>query len=424
VTRAQEAGGLALAGSLGSRLAEDQRLALHANRALLLLALGRLEPAAEVAAALAAAAPRSQLAAMLAAAVLAKQGRPADADAALAAFCAAQPALALQPTLMRAQLALEAGDARGALARLASVPDPSVQTSAAVVATRVALHEHSGDAAGAESLLQQVVSYWQQRPAELGDRPRELLGWCLSRLVAMQLRAGRLGDALRAHAAVRAMGVDSAATAGVQASLLRAAAAADDAAALTALRADLPAPPSGRGVDVRALEGYRPSASAASAAAIPVPASALAAAAAAAPAASAASPAPAAAAGGGKAAAAAATPTAAARKRDASAAPPAEGARKHKRGKRLPKGFDVSKPSGGLPQPDPERWLPKWQRAEARKRRSRRRDGPAVKGSQGAGKVDEQLDRSGAPPPEPAASPSAGAAKPVGPPKGKGGKRR
>jgi hypothetical protein len=65
---------------------------------------------------------------------------------------------------------------------------------------------------------------------------------------------------------------------------------------------------------------------------------------------------------------------------------------KRKKKKRLPKGFDASKPDGGLPAPDPERWLPKWERSEFKKRKARRNK-DAVKGSQGAGKVDENLDR-------------------------------
>lgn len=49
---------------------------------------------------------------------------------------------------------------------------------------------------------------------------------------------------------------------------------------------------------------------------------------------------------------------------------------------RFPVGYDPSLPNGGLPLPDPERWLPKWQRAEAKKKAKKRRDKEAVKGSQ------------------------------------------
>ena len=44
--------------------------------------------------------------------------------------------------------------------------------------------------------------------------------------------------------------------------------------------------------------------------------------------------------------------------------------KKRKRKQRLPKGFDPENPG---PVPDPERWLPKWQRSDAKRRRGQRR---------------------------------------------------
>jgi hypothetical protein len=56
---------------------------------------------------------------------------------------------------------------------------------------------------------------------------------------------------------------------------------------------------------------------------------------------------------------------------------------KRKRRPRLPKGYNAELPNGGLPLPDPERWLPKWERSDFKKKRDRRRrDKDAVKGSQ------------------------------------------
>ena len=43
--------------------------------------------------------------------------------------------------------------------------------------------------------------------------------------------------------------------------------------------------------------------------------------------------------------------------------------KKRKRKIRLPKGFDPANPG---PPPDPERWLPKWQRSDYKKKRNRR----------------------------------------------------
>ncbi len=58
----------------------------------------------------------------------------------------------------------------------------------------------------------------------------------------------------------------------------------------------------------------------------------------------------------------------AARKRGAEGGGPRE-KKKRKRKVRLPKGFDPANPG---PPPDPERWLPKWQRSDYKKKKSRR----------------------------------------------------
>ena len=56
----------------------------------------------------------------------------------------------------------------------------------------------------------------------------------------------------------------------------------------------------------------------------------------------------------------------------AGAAAAAAGAKKkRKRRVRLPKGFDPAAPG---PPPDPERWLPKWQRSDFKKKRRSRKD--------------------------------------------------
>ena len=57
---------------------------------------------------------------------------------------------------------------------------------------------------------------------------------------------------------------------------------------------------------------------------------------------------------------------------------------KRKRKPLLPKGYNSELPGGGLPPADPDRWLPKWQRADFRKKkaRSQQRKDQTVKGSQ------------------------------------------
>lgn len=66
-----------------------------------------------------------------------------DADRFLESFCGRVPASSLLPTLMRAQMALEAGslDSASQLLSMAGAADLSVSRAGAVVATQVALME-------------------------------------------------------------------------------------------------------------------------------------------------------------------------------------------------------------------------------------------------------------------------------------------
>merc|ERR1719188_2630939 len=67
----------------------------------------------------------------------------------------------------------------------------------------------------------------------------------------------------------------------------------------------------------------------------------------------------------------------------------AKAKRRRKRKPRYPKGFDPENPG---PPPDPERWLPKRERAEFKKR-MRKRDKALARGPQGAMVVDENAFR-------------------------------
>ena len=76
----------------------------------------------------------------------------------------------------------------------------------------------------------------------------------------------------------------------------------------------------------------------------------------------------------------------------------AEKSRKEKRRRKkrktiYPKSYDPEHPERS-PLPDPERWLPKWQRSGNKKLRKKRAKAGLVQGSQGAGKVDTSLDYS------------------------------
>jgi len=45
--------------------------------------------------------------------------------------------------------------------------------------------------------------------------------------------------------------------------------------------------------------------------------------------------------------------------------------RTHKKKPKLPKGFDPSLPNNGIPPPDPERWLPKWERSDFKRKKKK-----------------------------------------------------
>jgi signal recognition particle subunit SRP72 len=256
----------------------------------------------------------------------------------------------------------------------------------------------AGDTAGAEALLE--ASLQRYRAAAASD-PRdeaaaEGVGWCLQRLVALKLQLDKAGEATalflqqqqqqqqaasagggKRGAAAGAAAASSTADAAVLARLCRAAAASGDDKAAALLAAQLPGGPgaAGRGLDTDALEDLTRALNSVRAARRNEAEAE-------------------AAAGGGDGAAGA--PGKRRRGGGAGGEDGGGGAKKKRKKKpRLPKGYDPTKPNGGLPPPDPERWLPKWQRADYKKKQKRRRDrteGP-VKGSQGAGKVDDALDR-------------------------------
>ena len=60
--------------------------------------------------------------------------------------------------------------------------------------------------------------------------------------------------------------------------------------------------------------------------------------------------------------------------------------RKRKRNIRYPKGFDPKNPG---PEPDPERWLPKWQRSRFKK--IAKKKGIYLKGAQGDAQIDTDV---------------------------------
>ncbi|KAG1664183.1 hypothetical protein FOA52_011360 [Chlamydomonas sp. UWO 241] len=393
---------LRLSAALDTRLSIGQKSALHLNRALLYLLSGRLDPAREAAAAIGKAFGDSPSLTLLKAALLAADGKHAEADALLEAAAGgsssgASPSASppLQAQLMRSQLALEAGGtgAARALELLTAIREPAeVVFSGAMLSSRYALYTQLGDTAGAEALLDGAHAHWSSKAAAAGAERDAALGWCLQALVGLKLKLGKVSEAVKCFQALQTSGGGiSSASASVLGRLMRALAVSDPAGAL-GMEKQLPAVSGAgiRGVDVDALEAGASRGS-----------------------------------GGMR-------KKEGGRKRggdamDADKGPGGAEVKKKARRKhtpRFPKGYDPALPGGGVPPSDPERWLPKWQRSDFKRRKATsamRKAGDVVKGSQGAGKVDAALDRSNAPPPTKEAAKPALPTRPSGK-KGKGKK--
>eukprot|EP00887_Chlorella_sp_A99_P004060 scaffold11.g4060.t1 len=398
-------GQLRIKPGLSSRLGPAQREALLASYATAALMGGKPDVAKQAAAALEAqqeqaaeqGAPRSAALPALRAALLAREGKAKEAAAVLEAATAAGGAAGgAQLVLLRAQVAAAGGDAAGAAALLAGTaagggggPAPP-----AALATRLALLEHAGRAGEAAAELERALAQWQGAGEGAPGRAAALT-WIVRQLAGAKLAAGDLEGASACYQRLLAGGAAAApprdaptAELLLRHARLLAATGAGPSAELGAALLPGGSAPAGAALprgEVDALEAAGGAAAAGraaeGAAAVPVTAAA----------------------------------AAAAGKAEEAKAPP-----KHKRKrKRLPKGFDPANPG---PAPDPERWLPKWQRSDAKRLRRKLRSKQEAKGSQGAGKVDESLDRTHAPmeeeqPPKPA--------RPAGrPPGGKGKKGR
>jgi signal recognition particle subunit SRP72 len=315
--------------------------------------------------------------ALLHAALLSRDGKVKEASAVLnevAGALAGSPA-ALAAQLTRVQLAAVAGDSAGAAALLAALPSGE-QSRPAVVATRAALLEHAGDLDGAAALIKSVLSN-----STSGSSNAVASRWALRRLAALDIRRGNL-EAAAADLQQLAATDDAALEDPELLSMLPRLVACCAPEKAVELAQKVPSAPQIPGAEVDALEasgaaGARKNATEKDAA-IPT--------------------------------------TAAKRKAADGAAGGEKRKKKRKRKVRYPKGFDPENPG---PLPDPERWMPKWQRAEMKKLRKKRKDKDVGKGSQGAGKVDSSLDSSlkpaeTAPAAAPAAAKSGGSSKKKG----------
>lgn len=370
--------------SLETRLGATQREALLYDYAVLALMAGKLEAAKDGIRALERQPSPPAALPLLQAAQLVADRKLAEASALLAAAGTGQ---ALAPALMRVQLAALAGDAQQALQLLRDLP--GVQSRPGVVATQAALMEQAGDIQGAASLLSAALTQHAQQQAGAGAGARR---WLLSRLAALELRRGGLQEARRHLEQLMAgEGAGDAETAELLPRYARLTALCTPAAA-PALAAALPTVAPAGGVplqEVDALENASVSLAASG--------------------------------GGRRGCAAAGVPVPASQKKRGAGGEGEEVAKqkkRRKRRKRLPKGYDPANPP---PPPDPERWLPKWERSDAkRKHKKKQREKEAAKGSQGAGKVDESLDRTHAT--DDGGKAAAGGSKPTLPARPAGGK--
>mmetsp|Transcript_5293 Transcript_5293/g.15184 ORF Transcript_5293/g.15184 Transcript_5293/m.15184 type:complete len:701 (-) Transcript_5293:233-2335(-) len=372
--------------ALEQRLLDSQKQEVLANRVLLMVAIQK-QGAAEVAlAALQKRFPSYHRLPLLQAALLAASGKVPAADAALQRMEGSGSAeLREGAALMRAQLAASSGDAAGALAVLQQLPEDTLRHQPAVVATVVRLQEDAGNMEGAVQTLEAALEWWRHSMIDAPGSGAHPEHWLLQRLVQAKVAVDDVAGARQLYDEMAAAG------------------GADSAAAQAEALASLATALGLRGeTDVKGLQEGLPPLE-------PLEAATLArlenAPAASAPRKAAAKPlaAPAAA------AIAAADSTQAAEVADEPKAKQKKGRKKRK--PRYPAGFD---PANSGPPPNPERWLPKWQRSEFKKQRKamekRIKAGKEVKGSQGKGVVDESLDVSNKARPDPAAARPAGAA--------------
>jgi len=295
-------------------------------------------------------------AALLQAALMAREGRPKDANTSLeiTSKTLAGTSEGMDACLMRVQLAAHGGDAKTAEALLAALPTEHL-IKPAVIATRAALLEQQGNLEGAAAVLQFALSNSNEAKEGAGAR------WVLHRLAIVNIKDGNLDAAV--DYLQRLMDVSPECLEDPELlTLFPRLAACTRSGIANALLTKLPVPPE---MAAAAVDGLEASASAghrrgAENAAIP---------------------------GNRKADGS--------REGAATTATEKKNRLKRKRKSRLPKNFDPENPG---PMPDPERWMPKWQRADAKKARKKRKDKDIIKGSQGAGKVDASLDRTAAAP--------------------------
>ncbi|KAK9826948.1 hypothetical protein WJX74_001295 [Apatococcus lobatus] len=348
--------GAGLSADLAGRLSQQQQETVLTNRCLLLLLLGRKDTCKAALASFAKRYPGAASLPLVQAAQLAGEGKEQEADAVLASAtsAAAAPQQRQHLQLMRAQLATSHAHPDTAAQLLADLGSEAggLSSQPAVLATQLALRQQEGNFQSALQTAERALSHCQAPPGRGRgqDSSQPARAYLLRQLAELHLQAGDAGQALARYQELSRADPEAAVASGILGRLARSDAGRDPRTAST-LEAQLPPMPAAD-LDVDALESA-PLGMARRQRKLP----------------------------GEKRVTEEGGDKAAAKK-------------KRKRKPRLPKSLDPANPG---PPPDPERWLPKWQRSDFKRKRttSRRREKEGLKGSQGAGKVDETLDRTG-----------------------------
>ncbi|CAD7704944.1 unnamed protein product [Ostreobium quekettii] len=360
-------------GIAGDRLSSIQRCTILCNRAILYIKTGRAEQAKGVIASLAKDYPDSEIVNILKATVLARDKKISEAHDLLKNCTLLGNRSTLDPLLMRVQLLAANGLSGQAANLIDEVPTESTRNQGAIVATHAALLERSGDQALCEDLVSKALTWWNNQDASDGtSRARSTsAAWCLDYLARLKLKSGSIEEAVKLYQEVLVKELEEVQRAEVMSKVSRVLAITDPCTNAT-LESGLPGVPKTGPDDVDKLEsGVKGTSGERRGEEL---------------------------------------------KKRANEGDDADKPKKRRKRKiRLPKNFDPQNPG---PMPDPERWLPKWQRAGYKKRRRRRED--HMKGSQGAGKVDDTLDRARQQP-EPSTS---SRSQPRQPPRPAGGRRR
>ncbi|GMH35802.1 hypothetical protein BSKO_03670 [Bryopsis sp. KO-2023] len=353
-----------------TRLTPVQKCIAMCNHALLLLLAGKFDVAKDTLTTLTRTYPGNERVKMVKAGILAKEKKFSEAEKVIQEL--ASSGGQLRPLLMRAQLLAANGSLEEAVGLLSGIQDPVVKNSGAMIATRALLFERVSDFTSSEALAKDSLDWWKREGGSDKKAASTAAGWCLDHLAGLALREGNIDGASKLYREALECQVDDVQSAHIASKLSRVLAITDPSAVDALESGLLPV----REFDASEMDDLEGSIKGV-------------------------------------------------RRKDHGLRKRSVGEggdkpkRKRARKPRLPKGFDPANPG---PMPDPERWLPKWQRSGYKKPKRRRRDEKEMKGSQGAGKVNESLDRTKASGSESASTGKTSGGKPNRP--GGAGRRR